>query len=329
VLIQLFISAIVLWHGAPQNSNHYLSALQDKLARLEHCAGRRLIVAGGSNVAFGIHSPTLEQATGLEPVNLGLHASLGLDHPLQCVWQHARRGDVVVLIPEYELLIDDIRQGDPTVIEQLLDQCPSAKRYFDTSRYNGWKYFLDRDALCRSHQWVMRAWDRIRKQDKPENLYQRSSFNSYGDVVAHHGRTIRADIRKTLPAVRGEHLQSAIDSLNRLAGHCRSSGIEVYLAFPPLPESTYASSAAELRAVQEALEGGLDMPLLQQPHDVVFPSEDFYDTAYHLGQSAGVKRTRALADALLRARDQPARVAEASDPSPDPSPDRSPSPLLR
>ncbi len=182
--LQLLVAAVVIWQGSPQDSNHYLSALQDKIQRLEQCPGNRLLVVGGSNVAFGIHSQRLQESTGLETVNLGLHVSLGLDFALQCAERHCRGGDIVVLSPEYELLVSDLQQGDPITINQLLAQWPEAADYTDQQRDFSWKRFLDHDALWQTHEWVSRAYARITRREKEGRIYERSSFNECGDVVA-------------------------------------------------------------------------------------------------------------------------------------------------
>ena len=110
--LQMLVASIVFWQGSPRDSNHYLSALQDKIERLESCIGNRILIVGGSNAAFGLNSQCIQQTTGLDTVNLGLHVSLGLPFYLETVRQHCRHGDVVVLTPEYELITTELQQGD-------------------------------------------------------------------------------------------------------------------------------------------------------------------------------------------------------------------------
>jgi hypothetical protein len=310
-MIQAAIAGAVVWYGSPDESTHYFGAMNDKLARLQGCAGNRLMVMGGSNVAFGIHSQELQEQTGLETVNLGMHVSLGLDYAIQCAAWHVRSGDVVLMVPEYELLISELQEGDAKIINQLLTHCPSATRYFDTSQHRGWKQFLDQDALCQAHQWVARACRRIRKSDSSDRIYQRASFNELGDVVAHYGRTGEHEVSKSLPEINAERLDQAIEKLNRLAAICRQRGAAVYLAFPPLPQRTYARSAEAVRRVQASLQARLEMAILNRPEESVFASDQFFDTGDHLNQRAGRQRTQAIATALLRQR-RGVRVASGS-----------------
>jgi hypothetical protein len=300
VSLQLILGAIVLFYGSASDSNHYLLALHDKLARLETCQGNRLVVLGGSNVAFGIHSQELQRATGMETVNLGLHMSLGLHLPIECVRQHGRCGDVVILMPEYQLLTSHIQEGDPVTIRQLLEQWPQATRYFDQDRYASWKQFLDHDALWKAHQCFKRAWHKMTGRDLNQGIYRRSSFNQYGDMVAHYGRDAGSiSQNEPLPHVNQQCLDEAVELLNAFSRECEERGITVYFSYPPIPESRFVSSASVVKEIHRELQSRLEMPLLNRPEEFVFSSDNFYDTSYHLNETGGEHRTRAVAEALM------------------------------
>jgi hypothetical protein len=318
VSLQMLVAAVVIWQGSPQDSNHYLSALQDKIARLEQCPGNRLLVAGGSNVAFGIHSQRIEESTGVETINLGLHAALGLEFSLECVRQHCRAGDVVVLTPEYELLISDLQQGEEITINQMLAQWPEAVRYTNKTRDTSWKRFLDHDALWQTHEWVARAYARVTHRTKEGRIYERASFNEYGDVVAHYGcPTPGAIDTSPLEEVDPKRLEQAIEILNQFSRQCGDRGVAVYLTFPPLPEEKYAASIDVIRHIARTLETELDIPVLHRPDECTFPLHDFFDSSYHLTRAAGEQRSRAIGDAVQQLQSQQAHVAalpEAGEP---------------
>lgn len=308
--LQMLVAAVVIWQGSPQDSNHYLSALQDKIARLEQCQSNRLLLAGGSNVAFGIHSQCIQESTGIETVNLGLHVALGLEFSLECVRQHCRAGDVVVLTPEYELLISDLQQGEEITINQMLAQWPEAVRYTSQTRDTSWKRFLDHHALWQSHEWVSRAYARITQRRKEGRIYERSSFNEYGDVVAHYGRPTPAAIDTSpLEEVDPERLVRAIKILNQFSRECGDRGVAVYLTFPPMPEEKYAASIDVVGQITQSLETELEIPVLHPSDEFVFPLDKFFDSSYHLTKAAGEQRSMAIGDAVQRLQSQKTRVA--------------------
>ncbi len=309
--LQSLIIAVVICFGSPYDANHYLRSLEDKLARLETCPGPRLVILGGSSVAFGIQSEQLRAATGLEPVNVGLHMSLGLNHNLEYVRRHGRSGDVVVLLPEYHLLASDLQDGDPKLVGQLLEQWPEAKRYFDRDAHDSWKRFLDRDALWKSHEWFKRAVIAIRKGPPKDDIYRRTSFNEYGDVVAHYGQQPQFFLTNSpLTEVDLERIDRTVDLLNDFALQCRRRDITVYLSYPPISQKVYEKSNHVIDRIDREFAARLDFPVLHHPQDFVFPSEYFFDTDYHLNQKGGQRRTQKLAAAVSQMENSPTRLVE-------------------
>jgi hypothetical protein len=300
LLVQAVMAACVIGYGTPHNSNHYLGTMQDKIERLEACDGSRVVVLGGSNVAFGIHSEVLQDKTEMEAVNLGLHVSLGLPFFLECYRQHSHSGDIVVLCPEYHLLATEEHQnGDATIISDLLEQWPAAKQYFGGPEHTSWKEFLDHEGLWIAHQWVRRAFRRIRNKDTSGKIYYRSSFNEFGDMVAHHGReSVPLMPTGEVPPITPECIESTVSLLNDFADECEKRGVTVYLSYPPLLDSLYAESRASITQVHEMLQDRVRIPLLNSPDKFALPEEDFFDTAYHLTEQAGERRTQYIASAI-------------------------------
>ena len=60
-----------------------MAAIIDKHAHADSIKAGKIILAGGSNLAFGIDSKQLEETLGMPVVNLGLHAGLGLHFILE------------------------------------------------------------------------------------------------------------------------------------------------------------------------------------------------------------------------------------------------------
>src|SRR4051794_775994 len=76
--------------------NSYLAAWRVKHQRLIAPGDNRLIVAGGSNVAFGVDSSTLQSVTQRTTINMGLHGGLGLRSVLYDIEENVRDHDTVV-----------------------------------------------------------------------------------------------------------------------------------------------------------------------------------------------------------------------------------------
>jgi hypothetical protein len=86
---------------------------EDKIAiAAEVKAPQRLLVTGGSGAHYTINSQEIEKGLGIPVVNLGLDGPVGLDVILPSIIDQVRPGDIVLLIPEYLILLDDDGFGD-------------------------------------------------------------------------------------------------------------------------------------------------------------------------------------------------------------------------
>ena len=72
----------------------------------------RLLITGGSGAHYTLDSDLIEQELGIRVVNLGLDGPIGLDVILPSIIEQVKPGDIVLLIPEYLILLDDDGLGD-------------------------------------------------------------------------------------------------------------------------------------------------------------------------------------------------------------------------
>lgn len=72
----------------------------------------RLLITGGSGAHYTINSEIIEQGLGMPVINLGLDGPVGLDVILPSVIDQVKPGDIVLLIPEYLILLDEDGLGD-------------------------------------------------------------------------------------------------------------------------------------------------------------------------------------------------------------------------
>src|SRR5437868_6343903 len=99
--VQATIAGVLFWHAA-NNPGTYLAVTRDKHERLAQISGPRMIMVGGSSVAFGTDSAELaRRLPEYQPVNMGLHFGIGLDAMLAEIKPIVRAGDLLVLSPEY------------------------------------------------------------------------------------------------------------------------------------------------------------------------------------------------------------------------------------
>jgi hypothetical protein len=103
LLVSPFIFVVIYAVSLPpQYSPTFYGALDEKYLRLTSTQGEKIVVVGGSSVAFGLDSKLLESYTGMPVVNFGLYADLGTKMMLDLSLAGISEGDVVILSPEID-----------------------------------------------------------------------------------------------------------------------------------------------------------------------------------------------------------------------------------
>jgi hypothetical protein len=280
--------------------NTFLDAWGVKHDQLVAPGQNRLIIAGGSSSAFGIDSGMLESSTGRKTINLGLHAGLGLAVMLNEVEDGARSGDLVVLVPEYELFFDDHMNGDLPAT-QLLQHDRSALKYF--SSWRQWRSLLrNTPVLTSATAFALISRARMAVLSQPPGLaaaptvYRSDAFDLHGDMVAHLHEQSRPDrVVANAEPIRGEFNPQAIDAIARCARILAARGVEFVLIYPAVADAWWAINRDRAEQVASRLPV---RPALLGPEDWVFDNNLFFDTPYHLNARGRKQRTERLTTVL-------------------------------
>ncbi len=309
LVLQAVVLALLFWANQSTLERGYLAAYGDKLARLESTPPPRLILVGGSGMAFGLDSRKLESELRLPVVNMGLHAATGLEFQLETIRPHLRNGDVVFLSIEYESLdgfvrtyeILEIAATEPRALGAL-DVCWVRQIVDELHVFFGG---LVRRGVARS----------LGRKQPLATIYSRKAFTDRGDMRRSLHRGSRVDLRSS-PAAKGgrvlqintplrrpkrARLQRHMDALRDFIRHAHSEGAMVVYSYPPHPRPRLVRSAAALAVYEAALQGCEGMVMLDRPLDRALPWEMFFDTFYHLNIDGMVQHTEDVI-ALLKPR---------------------------
>jgi len=294
--IQCLIAGMLALIYAPV-PDHYLLAARQKHSLLLHQPSPRLILVGGSNLAFGVDSGLLARRVPYHPVNLGLHASLPLKFMIGELDGHLIRGDVVVLSPEYKVLGANTPSGAGPIMLELSEYCPERFKDFSWAHYCA----MSDEFFPYLRRIVLLANPLLpERYRRPHIPYAASCFNELGDVTAHWymPSTPPADIERlhlTPRSYDAQALESAIRQMNRLGRNGRRQGVVVLFAYPSLAEKQFHEGESTLRAMQAVIERKLEIPIINEPTSYCFPSDHYYDFYYHLNRTGVSRRTKQLA----------------------------------
>ncbi len=300
--IVVLAEGLVFFNPVDRNvwEHSYLAGWRTKHEHLIGVGRNRIILTGGSNVAFGVDSSKLQMVTQRETINVGLHGGLGLRAILNEVEDGARAGDSVIVIPEYEHFYGDLMNGERDAAN-LVRYDRSALRYF--SSWRQWRplvtnsYLVTRDAMFGLIDIVkMKLRGQADDEHRRPTVYRSDAFNLHGDVVAHLDQDSRPDlVAGTNEQIHGAFNQHAVDEVAGCATRLMARGVEFLFLYPPVSVSYWAVNGDLARQVAVRMPGRWART---RPEDWVFEDRLFYDTSYHLNRHGRELRTQKLLGVL-------------------------------
>ncbi len=279
----------------------YYAQLPALYRRLTGSTGKRLILVGGSNVAFGVDGGLLKQLLaqyGYEYTvcPFGLYAAVGTSAMLELSQGQLREGDVVVLAIEPASEALSAYFGASAFWKcaedapELLTAVGPAHRAALAGNYVG--FLQERAAICSSGQFP-----------QGEGAYAKSSFDESGNMIFCRAGNIMALGWDTGAPVDLAAVSISPDFARQVNDYCKAArerGAEVYLSFSPVNRSALEGSPGEGAAAYfRACLDAFDCPAVSDPNRYILDSGWFYDSNFHLNSAGAVLRTCLLAEDLL------------------------------
>jgi len=280
----VIVAAIVSMSFVPKPSYKnadYLGAIIDKHERAASLKSPKIILVGGSNLAFGIDSERIENELGISVANMGLHAGLGLTFMLEEAKTVVEPGDLVVLSPEYFIDLE----GDLRLKEEVTAIFPEAGAYCRQFGYQQLSLYLDRQR--KTFQGLIRG---NKVEPHKQELYQRDGFNSYGDFVKHFNMEKPAE-REGAGRIMKREIWAGMGAINEFHLHINAKGAKVIFLYPNFTRSDFEKNSDTIAWLDKLLREKLTVEILCTPSDFVFDDSYFFDTTYHLDADGRKMRT--------------------------------------
>ena len=128
-------------------------------------------------------------------------------------------------------------------------------------------------------------------------LRLRSNFNEFGDFEGHYGVEPPGFGEQGLEFPTLDQLRETIDRLNELHTWCESQGVTIVYLVPFVPESIRRDHLDKLNLCVRELTSRLTI-LILNADQYLMPDDAFFDTAYHLRDFAGRRRSELIAQRL-------------------------------
>lgn len=301
VTAALLTVAAVAW--VVPEANDYAAASLKKHQRLDSISSPKVVLIGGSNLAFGIDSEMIANATGRDVVNMGMDAFLGLQFMMAEVESALDPSDLVIVILEYDSYYWDtagVAENQFAVVKAN----PEAWSYLTDEQRWGIVTVVPRVAQVKVGRVVLESARVLRELVKgdayqsagqlSEKIGSVSGFNAYGDLTAH------LDIDWPNPPFDGIELSKSTfneDTLKRMGDfhkRLQERGVQVMVSYPPTTESYYGRNREEIDDIHRRILAEVGVPAPLAPAEFVFPEARFFDTVYHLKRQGRAERTKRL-----------------------------------
>lgn len=294
----LFVSVTALITPA-QYHQTFLGELYDKYTLLEKTDQPKIVVIGGSGIAFALDSLLVEEYTGMKTINFGLYATLGTSIMLDLSKVNINRGDIIIIAPETDKQTYSLYFNGEAAW-QALDGNYEMLRNINTDNYSSLagnllgffqskiNFFLGGNAPA------------------PSGIYNKSSFNEKGDIIYPREYNIMAlgyDPNKLIDLSPEIIDNEFINYINSYTKYAQKKGASVYFSFPPINKSSLVTGTDE-ESIYEfflAMADSLDCPIISNINDYIIDKEYFYDTNFHLNDSGKILWTAQLISDLNNA----------------------------
>ncbi len=274
-------------------------ALPDKHAYLNKEKSPRIILIGGSNLSFGINSKIMGDSLKLPVINMGLHAGLGLRFICLDVMKFLKPNDIIIICPEYaHFFINDenIFYGSDELLYILFDVNPDLKKLIDFKQWMHLIKYLPKYAAEKIYYFPKALINSLKPNENKEiGVYNRSSFNEYGDVIAHYNM---GKVSFSINEYSGKINEDAIDFLQDYYRELKKRNITLFFYYPAYEYSAYIRNQKALQQLDEKLHDKLSIPFLSSMQDGIMKDDLFFNTEYHLNKKGIDIRTQNLVNQL-------------------------------
>ena len=273
---------LICGFGLPvQFGDTFMGELKSKYERLKETSGKRIVLVGGSGVAFDCDSALMDDFfPSYEIVNFGMYAGLGTKAVMDLFENYIHEGDIVILSPEQsEQTFSDYFNGE--YMWQAADGAFGMLRDLKSENFEAMLGNFSRFALEKLN-YVMKG-----QKPQTDSIYQKKSFNTYGDIeldtcrenILPNGYDVNQKVRFTEDVVQPEFM----DYMNDWAKRLEKKGAVVWYRYCPVNKLS-VEDMDDLAAYDVFLRQKLDFPVIGNPENSLMEAEWFFDTNFHLNQ---------------------------------------------
>ncbi len=303
ILSPLLVTLSIAFFAAPVYEDSFVGVLDEKVERLDSIKEDKIIVIGGSSVAFGVNSELIERYTEMPVVNFGLYASLGTKLMLDLSRKSVKKGDIVIIAPEMDAQTLSLYFNADATLKAM----------------DGSFGLLSRVKTDDLFKLLASSWDfAVDKLNYEKGdlggVYSAESFNGYLDIeYPREYNIMQTYYDPNLEITLDESIVSPefIDYLNDYIAYCNRRGAKVYFSWCPM--NSLAVTNPDEKSILEFesfMKENINATFISDVTDYILPPEYFYDTNFHLNDAGMIYHSVNLVKDILLELEIPRLVEE-------------------
>ena len=273
-----------------------MAALVDKHTLLQKTKSEKIIFIGGSNLSFGLDSKRISNAFNKPVINMGVHAGMGLEYIVNDVKQYINKGDIVVLMPEYENFYTDNFYGEMELVSVVFDIDPAGKKLLNAKQWQHLFKYIPTYAAKKIKNYIPYICHKPQASGSID-IYDKRSFNEFGDAYLHWSLSDQP-YAKAKANTGSEKLNlEVVPFILTFKEEVKSKGAELILLPPVIEEQSYNNQAVMIMTVDEELKRnalGFSSSTLRYR----FPDTYFFNSYYHPNKKGVDLRTKLVIEDL-------------------------------
>ena len=273
-----------------EKSTFYLSNL--KMELLKKTPSPRIIFISGSSIFMGVNSERIADSLKMNVVNFAHHAGAGLKYIMDDALPYIRKGDIVVISPEYPQFYEKTAYGNSALASILYF---NGLRSIETLNTEQWINVISSLPSILNVN-VLEMLLPGKTKDQPFAI---DRVNRYGDEVAHWKiKTDGSDVVLSASKDSVPFNENFFDYFVKQVKNMQSRGAKVMIVPSVIRETAFKYEKQRAYEIDKRLrENGLSY--YSKPEQHVQPDSCAWDTDYHMNAIGVERNTDVLIKDLL------------------------------
>ena len=314
LLAAVFATAVAFTYIV-KDGNDYADAsvLKHKLLTVD--APKKIVIVGGSNIAYGIDSDVIKEKTGCPVINMGMNGYFGVTFMLDEVKPYLHSGDIVVIAWEYDNYVKSV-DGTARDLLMVTKANPDAFEYLTMGQainvVGSYPYAAQQKALrlfeetisgARSVAAALVGRAEVEELDENAVLGEVESFKSFdtntGDLDGHAGLDWPFDFESSLDLVNLPIDDKVLPMMADFVTEMNAKGVRVMISWTAFADYAYAEHKDRIEEINALMEANPVFLIPRPAREFVFDPKYHFDTVYHLNAEGRAIRSPMVADDII------------------------------